>query len=566
MVTGGRFLKQRNDVVLSWPFKDCILEGGQSKDEDKRQEVFFNEILAQDEITQLLEPKILTNAKTYSKKHGHDFEGFRRDAETNWKRGLPKDTINDNLIIKGNNLLTSHSIVKEFGGKTRLVYLDPPYNTKGAANTFSYNNSFNHSSWMTFMKNRIEVSKKLLKKDGVIAVAIDNEEVFYLGLILDEVFGRENRLGTVVVVHNPGGRQDDHFFPSAHEYLLIYAKDKSQAKVNTLGISGKKLQEYKEEDKFGKYKLRNFRRSGNNSKREDRENLFYPIYVDPKTRDLSLIEKKGFVKLLPIDPKGVERCWRWGQDTLLEKMEKYIAVKETKNGFDLYTKERESDYKGEKPKSFWNKPEYSGQAATNQLKKSFGEKVFSYPKSPYLMRDIINCLTDENDIVIDIFAGSGTTGVVAHKLNRQYILIEQMDYVEAIPVLRLLKAIEGDQADISEEVDWKGGGSFTYFELKKYNQTFSEQIEDAEDSETLLQIWERMKEKSFLNYNVDIQKQEEHIDEFKTFELTQQKRHLQGLLDQNQLYVNLSSINDKDFTISEGEKQLSNDFYRIGRD
>lgn len=559
----GKYLKQRNEVALVWPYKDCILEGGQNREEQTREEIFFNEILAQDEITQLLESKVLTNAKVFDKDGENTFSNFNRDAELNKKRGLPEDTITDNLVIKGNNLLASHTILKKFNGKVRLVYLDPPYNTRGAANTFTYNNSFNHSSWMTFMKNRIEVSRKLLKKDGVIAVAIDNEEVFYLGLLLDEVFGRENRLGTVVVVHNPGGRQDDHFFPSAHEYLLVYAKDRLQANVNTLGISQKKLKEFKEVDEFGRYKLRGFRRSGSNSRRVDRPKLFYPIYFNPNTQKLTLEKKKDFVELLPIDAKGVERCWRWGQDTFKDKKEKYIQVKKTQNGFDLYTKERESDYKGEKPKSFWFKSEYTGQSGTNELKNTFGKKVFSYPKSPYLMRDIINCLTNESDIIVDVFAGSGTTGVVAHKLRRQYILTEQMDYVEPIPVSRLLKVIEGEQTGISQEVNWKGGGSFTYLELKKYNQTFIDLIEEARDIKALLAIWEQMKAKSFLNYNVDIKKQDVHIEDFKALDLKEQKQHLFELLDKNQLYVNLSSLNDKDFDCTDEEKRVTKDFYQI---
>jgi adenine-specific DNA-methyltransferase len=135
----GKYLKQRNEVALVWPFKDCILEGGQSREEDKREEIFFNEILAQDEITQLLEPKVLTNAKTYDKNGEKDFTGFTRDAELNKKRGLPEDTITDNLIIKGNNLLALHSLKKEFAGKVKLIYIDPPYNTGN--DSFGYNDS-----------------------------------------------------------------------------------------------------------------------------------------------------------------------------------------------------------------------------------------------------------------------------------------------------------------------------------------------------------------------------------------------------------------------------------------
>jgi len=145
----GKYLQQRNEVALVWPFKDCILEGGQSKEEDKREEIFFNEILAQDEITQLLEPKVLTNAKIYDKDGEQDFTSFTRDAEFNKERGLPKDTITDNLILKSNNLLALHSLKKEFTDKIKLIYIDPPFNTDN--DSFRYNDSFNHSTWLSFM-------------------------------------------------------------------------------------------------------------------------------------------------------------------------------------------------------------------------------------------------------------------------------------------------------------------------------------------------------------------------------------------------------------------------------
>lgn len=563
----GKYLKQRNEVALVWPFKDCILEGGQSKEEDKKEEIFFNEILAQDEITQLLEPKVLTNAKTYDKNGEHEFNGFTRDAELNQKRGLPENTITDNLIIKGNNLLALHTLKKEFAGKVKLIYIDPPYNTKGEANTFNYNNTFNHSTWLTFMKNRLDISKNLLRNDGVIMVAIDHFELFYLGALLDEIFDRENRMGIIAVVHNPGGRQDDKFFPTAHENMLVYAKDIRNAKIFTLGNSNEKITQFNLKDKFGLYKLRGFRRSGSNSRRVDRPALFYSIYHNKHKNTLS-IEKtaKEDIELLPIDQKGVERCWRWGQKTFQEKIEKYIEVKETKNGFELYTKERESDYQGEKAKTIWNKSCYTGQTGTNELKSVFENKVFSFPKSPFLIRDILQISTKEGDIVLDFHLGSGTTAAVAHKMGRQYIGIEQMDYIETVAVQRLKKVIEGEQGGISKSVDWQGGGAFTYLELKKYNQTFMEQIEEAKDSETLLNIWEQMKEKSFLNYNVDLKKQDAHIDEFKQLELAQQKEHLAQLLDKNQLYVNLSSMDDTDFECNDKEKQVTKDFYQLKKD
>ncbi len=549
----GKYLKQRNEVSLVWPFKDCVLEGGQSRDEDKREEIFFNEILAQDEITQLLEPKVVTNAKGYTVDGEKPLDKFNRNEQ---------GVITDNLIIKGNNLLALHTLKEEFAGEIKLIYIDPPYNTSGAANTFSYNNNFNHSSWLTFMKNRLEISRKLLRNDGMIMVAIDHFELFHLGILLDEVFARENRMGIIAVVHNPGGRQDDKFFPTAHENMLVYAKDIKFAEISTLGNSAEKIAQFKLKDKFGLYKLRGFRRSGSNSRRVDRPALFYPIFYNIKKGTLKIERsEKEDIELLPIDEQGVERCWRWGQKTFQEKTEKYIEVKETKNGFELYTKERECDYKGEKAKTIWNKSYYTGQTGTNELKNTFGSKVFSYPKSPFLIRDILQISTDEGDIVLDFFGGSGTTAAVAKEMRRQFLTIEQMEYAEPVIKERLIKVVLGQKSGISESVNWKGGGEFVYLELKKYNQTFIEHIEAANNTEALLQIWEEMKAKSFLNYNVDLKKQAEHMKEFKALPLAQQKQHLIELLDKNQLYVNRSSLHDADFECTEDEKRITKDFY-----
>jgi adenine-specific DNA-methyltransferase len=175
LTINGKLLKQYNDIALVWPFKDCVLEGGQTREEDTREEIFFNEILAQDEITQLKEPKVLTNAKMYDKDGEHPFNAFTRNAELNNQRGLAEDTITDNLIIKGNNLLALHTLEKEFAGKVKLIYIDPPYNTGG--DSFGYNDKFNRSTWLTFMKNRLLASKDLLTKDGSIIVQLDSNEI-----------------------------------------------------------------------------------------------------------------------------------------------------------------------------------------------------------------------------------------------------------------------------------------------------------------------------------------------------------------------------------------------------
>ena len=169
------YISTSKDVVLVFPYKDCVLEGGQTKEDQKRDEIFYNETLAPDEVDRLLYPKVFMNAKRYTA------DGVESITEF-------KDT--DNLIIKGNNLLAIASLLKRYEGQVNLIYIDPPYNTGN--DSFKYNDSFNHSTWLTFMKNRLEIAKKLLANNGSIYVQIDNNELHYLKVLMDEIFGVEN--------------------------------------------------------------------------------------------------------------------------------------------------------------------------------------------------------------------------------------------------------------------------------------------------------------------------------------------------------------------------------------
>ena len=207
--------------------------------------------------------------------------------------------------------------------------------------------------------------------------------------------------------------------------------------------------------------------------------------------------------------------------------------------------------------NFWSHISWAGIAKEGSIKLKNGKK----PEK--LLKQIIELNTDNLDIVMDYHLGSGTTCAVAHKMGRQYIGIEQLDYGNNDSVVRLTNVISGDTSGISPIVKWKGGGEFVFLELKKYNQLFIEQIETAKDAKALLKIWEEMKAKSFLNYNVDIKKHDEHIEEFKALSVSEQKQHLIEILDKNQLYVNLSSLNDKDFAVSKEEMKVTNDFYQL---
>ena len=563
LMINGKYLKQRNDVALVWPFKDCILEGGQSREEDKREEIFFNEILAQDEITQLLEPKVLTNAKRIDIDGEKPFDQFSRNEN---------GTITDNLIIKGNNLLALHTLKEEFKGKVKLIYIDPPFNTGN--DSFKYNDTFNHSTWLTFMKNRLEVAKILLSKDGFMLIHIDDVEGAYLKVLLDDIFGKENFVNVIAVRDShPSGLKLAHKEKTIIKTKsLIYAfrksndsrinphyqvRDKWDTHFNTyVDIDKKPYQKLSLSEVVRKElpQLKEFNLNEDSLKNEvfkkwafeNRNKIFQSTKEIPKDAKQKSLDNKDQVISYENSSGSPEFALNGRRLSPLDKSIGNI-------GFDGYFQEDFSKLLCD----FWDDVDFNN--SQNE-----GDVSFPSGKKPeFLLARIVSMFTNKNDIVLDFFVGSGSTTAVAHKLQRQYIGIEQLDYIENLPKLRLQKVIQGEQGGISKYLNWQGGGSFVYLELKKYNQTFIEQIEAAKDINALLQIWEQMKVKSFLNYNVDIKKQDEHLEEFKTFTLAVQKQHPCELLDKNQLYINLSSLYDADFACTEDEKKVTKDFYQI---
>lgn len=469
----GKYLKQRNEVALVWPFKDCILEGGQSREEDKREEIFFNEILAQDEITQLLEPKVLTQAKRFDKDGEKTLNHFNRNEA---------GTITDNLIIKGNNLLALHTLKEEFAGKVKLIYIDPPYNTGG--DSFGYNDKFNHASWLTFMKNRLEIAKKLLSDDGSIIVQADWNEIHYLKVLLDSVFDRDHFRNEIIWAYHGPGSPKMKQYNRKHDNILWYSKSNTNWIFNG-----------------------------------DDVRMTSEVHVGGFNNEMSADISDNYTN----KGKIPEDWWETGRD-------KDEFINEMSLLFDEYEKVMNKD---------WWKMAVAARIRVD------GKKRSGYlTEKPYkLIERLIKAHTAEKDIVLDFFSGSGTTGFVAEYLNRQFILIEQLDNTHSILKNRF------------NEI------SYVYLELKKYNQSFIEKIEEAKDTQSLLQIWEQMKQKSFLNYNVDIKKQDENIELFKALTVDEQKQHLCEILDKNQLYVNLSALHDKDFGCSDKEIRITNDFY-----
>ncbi len=554
LTIAGKYLRERGEVALVWPYKDCVLEGGQTKEEEKRKEIFFNEVLAQDEINRLLDPKVLTNFTHYTAKGKEKVTGFKRDEN---------GVIRENLIIKGNNLLALHTLKTQFRGQVKLIYIDPPYNTGN--DSFGYNDSFNHSTWLTFMKNRLEVARELLAPDGVIFISCDDNEQAYLRVIMDEVFGLENFVANIVAQTNPRGRTLDKFLAKTFEYLIVFTRSIGYDSLFRIPKSERALGEYKQVDKWGVYRELELRNRNPVFTRSNRRNLYFPIYVNPENGAVSLQKDNTFTETaLPTNSRGEDGCWTWGQKKVSENINLLTARKASTGVWRIFRKDYiPAEGAFTKEKALWLDKTINHENGKEELGRLFGKSPFAFPKSVELIKKILQISTRSNrrQIVLDFHAGSGTTAHAVLELNkedggnRQFILVEQMDYIETVTRERVRKVIEQ-----------QGGGDFIYCELMKYNEAFMERIQSAKSTEELVQIWREMAEGSFLNWYINPEMPEEAVRDFEALGqepngLEKQKHLLAELLDKNQLYVNLSEIDDAQFNVSEEDKALNKAFY-----
>ena len=553
-----KHLRERGEVSLVWPYKDCVLEGGQTKEDQKRKEVFFNEILAQDEITRMFDPKVLTNWKRHTAAGEQDVTEIKRDDNG--------DLIRENLIIKGNNLIALHTLKQQFRGQVKLIYIDPPYNTGN--DSFGYNDNFNHSSWLTFMKNRLEVAKTLLRNDGVIFVHIDDREMHYLKVVADDIFGRDNFIATVPRKTRSGRSNVPHNLSQDFDWMLMYT-NKVSKKVNLFQrtISRKY------------YKTPDFP----NDEWRLSDITVQATIIDRPNCNYTLINPKNGQKF-PVNPN---RCWGFPKDTFQDNYKQgkiifpgdYEFLNIKKPAMRVFKSEeigkKGEDYdKGSVSSDFLNQAmdellkSMVNRKGTDEIMELFGRKAFAYPKNELLMQRIIEYTTTESDIVLDFHLGSGTTAAVAHKTGRQYIGIEQMDYADTISVERLNKVIGGEQGGISEEVKWSGGGSFLYCELMSDNQTYIDRIQSATDSDTLLDLWRQMcSSASVLKWYLDTDNIEAAEKEFIAIDdIAKQKTALLELIDKAHLYVHYSEMEDANANVSDTDKRLNHLFYKGNTD
>ena len=579
----NNFISQKQDVSLVWPYKDCVLEGGQTKEDQKRDEIFYNEILAPDQVNRLLAPKVLSNAKRYTK------DGFEENIEFNE---------DDNLIIKGNNLIALSSLLKRYGDKVKCIYIDPPYyfDEKKEEDTFLYNSNFKLSTWLNFMKNRLEVARKFLKDDGFIFVQIGDDGYAYLKVIMDEIFGNNKYINTIIVKSKAssgasGGGEDKKLKKNV-EYILIYGNENSILKTQYIRTPlNKYISEREEEGKsfaytnvmldmgeehyigetvdgFGDiiklYEMKNYK-SISVKKLAEQENCseeeIYRRYIDKiyttenaqtsirdrvrenVSNDVDLV----IARYVPVSGKNKGKLVDVGFIGNTKRLVSYL--KET------VLIEGDYIYKTEKAGTLWDDISWSSVKLEGNVDFGAGKK----PEK--LMKRIIESSTSEGDIVMDYHIGSGTTAATAHKLCRKYIGIDQMNYIEDMPIKRLNNVIKGDSSGISKETKWLGGGSFVYCELLEDNESLVKELEDSKTSEEIKDVLNKAIDYGKLIPSVLPKDLKDTEEDFKKLSLDEQKNLVMELLNKNKLYINLSDIDDEDYNVNESDKKFTRSFY-----
>ncbi len=441
------------------------------------------------------------------------------------QHNLKNQNINSsNLYIEGDNLDVLKHLVKSYANEIKMIYIDPPYNT---GEEFIYNDKFNftaiqlselagiseeeaknildmkhsksnsHSAWLTFMYPRLWVARNLLSEDGSIFISIDNNEQANLKQLCDIIFGEQNFLSQIVVQTNPRGRTLDKFIAGTHEYVLIYSKSNHINSLYQIPKTKKAISEYKLEDKNGKYRLLELRNRNPVFNRQNRPNLFFPIFACKESSEISLIEDSKFnITVLPLNSKGVEGCWTWGKekvngecDLLVSSMSKAgkwrIFRKDYLKGSSLYTKS----------KSTWLESNMNHENGKEMVRELFGFTPFDFPKSvDYIKKCIITSVkSNENHLVLDFFSGSATTAHAVMDLNsedsgnRRYIMVnlpeETKKETEAykngfeniceIGKERIIRAAKKIKKETNANIDY----GFKVFKCKDLNNELLENID-----------------------------------------------------------------------------------------
>ncbi len=529
----GRPIKSSELVVLNFPFKDNVLLGSAKDNSTKTKELFYHEILHKKEIDTLLHKKALCRFEM----HGEgDLESALKDKNTNY-------------LIKGNNLIALHSLKKKFAKQVKCIYIDPPYNTGN--DSFNYNDNFNHSSWLVFMKNRLEAAREFLSDDGVIFVQCDDNEQAYLKVLMDEIFGRENFIACFVWEKTSNSLSRIRI---KTEYILCYEKTKFGLIFN--GDMAEEGQDFPILNEVNVKRTLQFPPNSIYFK------TFKGVIKPTKFNKMELIDDLRIVNKTNSNMVRINAKFKWTQDKLDDEIKEGTTFVIKSDEFSMrYIRKGDREVKAS---NVFNAEcgVTTNIKATSEIKVLFANSntdLFSTPKPEALISRILEISTQENDLVLDFFAGSGTTCAVAHKMKRRYIGIEQMDYIETITKERLKKVIEGEQGGISKKCGFKGGGSFVYAELKEVNLEIKKQILNANSASECLKIFNALNER--ILKRADCKIDGIHSEEFQNLDLSEQKRICCALLDSNEDYLNLGDIDEDAWGIDESTKKYNEIFY-----
>lgn len=362
------------------------------------------------------------------------------------------DASAENLLIQGDNLLALKALLPFYRGRVKCIFIDPPYNTQSAFE--HYDDKLEHSQWLSMMYPRLVLLRELLHESGSIWVTIDDNEGHYLKVMMDEVFGRANFIGNAIWEKADSPRMDAQFYSVRHDHLLNYAKDISRTKWNRL--SSEIASHYDKVDDSGRrYYLKPLRAmGGQGDSRVARPTLYYPLIAPDGS------------EVYPKRQDGTDGAWRWNKTKVEAESERIDWIK-GRNGWSANYRIYGDDNSTRPPETIWVHSEAgSNRTSKAEVKALFPDLIpFGTPKPEQLLLRVISIATNPNDLVLDSFAGSGTSAAVAHKMGRRWIGIEMGEHAATHCIPRLQKVIDGEQGGISQAVNWQGGGGFRFYTL-----------------------------------------------------------------------------------------------------
>jgi len=459
-------LTQKNIDKIAELFPNCITEV-LDKSRSSEQEKVYKKAVNFDLLRQMLSSDVVDGDEAYEftwvGKKASIVEANKPIRKT--LRPCPEESVDwdstENLYIEGDNLEVLKLLQESYLEKVKLIYIDPPYNT---GNDFIYRDKFAisaddyveqlgvfdddgtrlfkntdsngrfHSDWCSMIYSRLLLARNIMSEDGLICISIDSNEIDNLRKICDEVFGNDNFVAEIIVQNNPRGRQSDRFVATVHEYLLCYSKDSAKCVVNGTPLTDEQKAEYSNSDENGDYRLLGLRQRGVASLREDRPDMYFPVFVNPDNLEVSLDEKTGWIAVYPKKSDGRDGRWMWGKEKCIQDINRLVPrMIERRNEYDIFVKDylvRDGETRTRKYKTIWDDKAINNQVGTQEVKSLFGAEVMSFPKSCAYIQMILQMGCFSDSIIMDFFSGSATTAHAVLEMNkndngrRKFIMVQ----------------------------------------------------------------------------------------------------------------------------------------------